>query len=67
MIETTLSDLKERWSVMFDILDMCHSHEEKRACLDTIHSLTKAIVFTEDAIINYKKLINLNRGKVGER
>lgn len=64
MLEEILSELKEYRKNIFDVLDMCRTPEENRACLDTIHYLTKAIECTDGARVNFKKLVSIHHGEI---
>ena len=67
MLERELSSLKGYRKDLFDVLDMCRNKEETRACLNTIHHLTKAIYSIEDAMVCFRKLIDTRNGEVAQK
>ena len=67
MLEKILSELKEYRKNIFDVLDTCRTPEENRACLDTIHYLTKAIESTDGARVNFKKLVSIRHAETTQK
>lgn len=64
MLERELSSLKGYRKDLFDALDICRNKEETRACLNTIHHLTKAIYSIDDAMVNFRKLTAIRNGEI---